>query len=925
MDWLRQIWFKLSGLWRGRAREAEMAEELDAHLDRLTAFNRAAGMSPAEARHQALRRFGNLTSIREHARDERRVRWLADAMQDLRYAARQLRRNPGFALTAILTLAIGIGANTALFGVVNELLLKPLPVPSPRELVLFNWLEGRQSMRKGMDGIRTIDEATGRSTSTSFSYPTFRRLQEANRTLTELFGFYRLQQLNVLVDGSADVASGQYVSGNYFRGLGVGAALGRTLTDEDDRSGAPPVATITHQHWTRRFDRDPSIVGKAILINKVPFTIVGVTPEGFAGTLDVAQSPDFTLPFAVEPRFGGERSNLSRPAFLWVNMIGRLRPGSSREQVIGDLTPTLRQAMLEEWQQALAAGTRAASPPSNDTSRTLDDASTLRVEPGGQGLMDSRRRYAQPLLLLMGCAVLVLLIACVNIASLLLSRGAARQKEIATRLALGAGGERLVRQLGTESLLIAVLGAAVGLVLARWAASGLAVWRPWGGSAVLEGGLDWRVFGFCGAMALCTGVLFGLVPAMRAARTELSQATRRTTGVASGPFARALVVAQVALALVLLVAAGLFAGTLRNLYAVDKGFNADHLLIFRVQPQLNGYAPTETAALYTRMIERLEAIPGVRGATLSRQPLLALSRRADGVTIEGVARTAGASAEINVVAANFFDTMEIPLLLGRRFDGRDRAEATRVAAVNERFAAAYLAGANPIGHRLWFGDAPSGTRIEIVGMTRDAKYTDLRSPNRPTVYIPFQQDIPEQVNVAVRTVGEPMVLEPAVRTAVRELDATLPLFDVRSQAEQVEHSIARETMFARFSTLLAVIAMILAAIGLYGTMAYSVAQRTQEIGLRMALGARRAAVVAMVVRQALVLVAVGVAVGVPLTLGAARLAGTVLDQTLFGLERHDPLVMSGAAAILALVAIVAAVVPARAAARVDPLLALRHE
>jgi len=921
MEWLRQVWFKLSGLWRGRAREAEMAEEMGAHLDRLTAANQAAGMSPAQARHQALRRFGNLTSIREHARDERRVRWLADAMQDLRYAARQLRRNPGFALTAILTLAIGIGPNTALFGVVNELLLKPLPVPSPRELVLFNWLDGRQSMRRGMSGTRTIDEATGRSTSTSFSYPTFRGLQEANRTLTELFGFYPLRQLNVVVDGSADISSGQYVSGNYFRGLGVGAALGRTLTDEDDRPGAPPVATITHQLWTRRFDRDPSIVGKAILINKVPFTIVGVTPEGFAGTLDVAQSPDFTVPFAVEPLLGGERSGLVRPAFLWVNMIGRLRPGVSREQAIANLTPAMRQAMLEEWQQALTTGTRATS---NDTSRTLDDASTLRAEPGGQGLMDSRRRYAQPLLVLMGCAVLVLLIACVNIASLLLSRGAARQKEIATRLALGAAGGRLVRQLGTESLLIAVLGAAVGLVLARWAASGLAVWRPWGGSAVLEGGLDWRVFGFCGAMALCTGVLFGLVPAMRAARTELSQATKRTTGVASAPLARALVVAQVALSLVLLVAAGLFAGTLRNLYAVDKGFNADHLLIFGVQPQLNGYAPTESAALYTRMIERLEAIPGVRGATLSRQPLLALSRRADGVTIEGVA-TVRASAEVNVVAANFFDTMEIPLLLGRRFDERDRAEATRVAVVNERFVATHLAGTNPIGHRLWFGAAASGTPIEIVGMTRDAKYTDLRSPTKPVVYLPFQQDIPEQVNVAVRTVGEAMVLAPAVRSAMRELDPTLPLFDVRSQAEQVERSIARETMFARFSTLLSVIAMILAAIGLYGTMAYTVVQRTAEIGLRMALGARRAAVVEMVVRQALVLAAIGVAIGVPLTLGAARLAGTVLDQMLFGLEWYNPLVMSGAAAILAMVAIVAALVPARAAARVDPLLALRHE
>jgi predicted permease len=376
---------------------------------------------------------------------------------------------------------------------------------------------------------------------------------------------------------------------------------------------------------------------------------------------------------------------------------------------------------------------------------------------------------------------------------------------------------------------------------------------------------------------------------------------------------------------VLLVAAGLFSGTRRNLYAVEKGFNADHVLIFRVQPQLNGYAPAESAALYTRMIERLEAIPGVRGATLSRHPLLGRSRRADGVTIEGVTRTAGSSAEINIVAANFFDTMEIPLLLGRRFDERDHADATKVAVVNERFAAAYLAGANPIGHRLWFGDGPNGTRIEIVGMTRDAKYTDLRAPHRPTVYIPFQQDVPAQVTVAVRAAGDAMVLAPAVRSAVREIDPMLPLFDVRSQAEQVEQSLARETTFVRFSTLLAAIAMLLAAVGLYGTMAHTVAKRTAEIGLRMALGARRVAVVDMVVRQALLLVAIGLAIGVPLTLGAARLAGTVLDQMLFGLERYDPLVMSAAAAILALVAIVAALVPARAAARVDPLIALRHE
>ena len=551
----------------------------------------------------------------------------------------------------------------------------------------------------------------------------------------------------------------------------------------------------------------------------------------------------------------------------------------------------------------------------------------LRAEAGGQGLMDSRRRYAQPLLVLMGCAALVLLIACVNIAGLLLSRGAARQKEIATRLALGAAGGRIVSQLGAESLLIAGLGAAVGLVLARWAASVLVVWRPWGGSAVLDGGLDWRVFGFCGAMTLCTGVLFGLTPAMRAARTKLNEATKRTTGMASSLLARAL---------------GRGAGRPLADAAGDGGPLRRHAQEFirrgqglQRRPLVD--LPRPAAA------ERLCANRECRTVRAHDRAPRGHSGRAgrDGVT-PSTPRTQSPRRQREYRrrrdncrrqrrgerrGGKLFDTMEIPLLLGRDFDERDRAGSTSVAVVNERFAATYLAGASPIGRRLWFGDAGSGNPIEIVGMTRDAKYTDLRSATKPTVYVPFQQDIPGQVNVAVRTAGEAMVLAPAVRSAVRELDATLPLFDVRSQAEQIGESIARETMFARFSTLLAVIAMVLAAVGLYGTMAYTVAQRTAEIGLRMALGARRADVIGMVVRQTLVVAAIGVAIGVPLTLGAGRLAGTVLDQMLFGLGRYDPVVMGGAAAILALVAIVASLdagarrgpgrSPSRASPRVD--------
>ena len=917
MGWFRRL---RSTLDRSVVTEA-FDEEARFHLEQRADEYVRLGMTPEEARRTALRRFGGIASAREATRDADTLPWLRDIGRDLRHAARQLRHNPGFAATAILTLAIGIGANTSLFSVVNELLLKPLPVPAPDELVLFNWLEGRRSMRFGMDGVRTTDEATGRSTSTSFSYSTFQRLKRANRTLTELFAFYPLQQINVVADGSAEVATGQYVSGNYFSGLGVHAVLGRTLTDHDDQPGAPPAATITDGYWSRRFNRDPHIVGNIVFINKTAVAVVGITPRGFAGTLEVTQSPDFTLPFAVEPLLEGERSALRRPAFLWVRMMGRLRPGISREQAAASLNPALQRAMLEEWHEARAAGEGHAT---DDAARTLDDASTLRAEPGNRGLMDSRRRYTQPLLLLAGCAALVLLTACVNIANLLLARGAARQRELATRLSLGASRWRLVRQLFTEGMLVALLGSLAGLLLARWGAGLLVTWQPWGGTVAIEHALDWRVFAFCAAMAMCTGVLFGLAPAIRATQTALAQAARRTTGAASGSLTRALVVGQVALSLVLLVAAGLFVGTLSNLRDVDKGFNADNLLLFRVQPQLNGYSPRDLAALYSRMMARIEAVPGVEAATVSRHALLGFSRRSDGVTIEGPGPSSDAGALVNVVAPSYFRTMGIPVLLGRTFDDRDRATAAKVAIVNERFATTLLGAGSPIGRRFRLGD-PDGEAIEIVGVTRDAKYTDLRSPTAPTVYIPLEQDVPGQASFAVRTAGDALTLAPAIRNAVREIDATLPLFGVTSQADQANESVAKERAFARFSALLGSIAVLLTAIGLYGTMAYSIAQRTAEIGLRMALGAQPAEVLRMVVRQAGAMAVAGIVLGIPLALGAARAAGSTLSQVLFGLQPYDPRVLGGAAAILVFVAAVAAFVPARRAAFVDPRVALQHE
>jgi predicted permease len=900
----------------------DLDDDIRDHIERETHDNIERGMSTEEARYAALRKFGNVIVTHEDTRAVWIPDWLDQIRQDVRFALRMIRRNPAFTAVVVLSLAIGIGANAAIFSIIDELLLKTLPVPAPEQLVLFNWLEGRKSMRTGMDGIRTTDAATGRSTSASFSYPTFLRLQEANRTLTELFAFYPLQQRSVVSGSTAEIASGQYVSGNYFQGLGIGAALGRVISPDDDRPGASPVATITDEYWRRRFDGDPRIVGQTVTVNRVAVIVIGVTPKGFAGTLNVTESPDFTLPFAVEPLMAVEGSDLQRPAFLWVRLMGRLKPGFTREQAAANLSASMQQSMLEEWQRAMAAQGPGSG---GDSTRTLDDASTLRAESGRQGLMDGRRRYTQPLFLLMACSALVLLTACLNVANLLLARGTARHKEMSMRLALGARRGRLVRQLFTESMLLAIAGSAAALPLALWGTDLLRIWRPWGsGPLVLDNALNWRLLGFCGGVATLAGTLFGLVPAFRSTRGEVLHVTQRGPASASAPLMRAFVSGQIAISLVLVVAAGLFVGTLRSLHAVDKGFNADKLLLFRVQPQLNGYTPPEISGFYSRLVDRIKLIPGVRSATLSRHPLLSFSHRSGRISIEGVRATPEMGAEVNVVAPNFFETMEMPLLLGRAFRESDSKDALRVAVVNERFASQYFAGGNPIGHRVWLG-APNGDPIEIVGMARDAKYTDLRTPIEPTVYVPYSQDVPGQANFAVRTIGDPLALIPAVRQAAREIDAQVPLFEVKSQIDQAEESLAKEALFARLSTLLGSIAVLLAAVGLFGTMSYVVVRRTGEIGIRMALGADRRTIMRMVLQDAFAVSVAGAALGIPAALIASRAWRNVLDEILYGLQPNDPTVTMSAAAILMVVALVAGWLPAQTASKVDPVIALQSE
>jgi predicted permease len=845
-------------------------------------------------------------------------------LQDLRYGARMLLRSKGFTAVAVLSLALGIGANTALFSLIDGVLLKMLPVKRPHDLVLFNWLSGPRGLSYGIDGITSRDPATGIATSTSFSYLTFERFRDQHDALSDVFAFAPIEQLNVNVDGQAEIAGGQLVTGGYYAGLGVEAILGRSITDLDDQANASPVAVITHRYWQRRFGLDPAAVGKTVNVNNVPFTIIGVTPPEFFGALQVGQSPDVTIPMAMEPQVRQGSRSLRQPWFWWVRIMGRLKPEVTAEQARASLEVSFQQSALEGW-NAVQARLQAQGQAASQTPR---DTPQLRVAPGGQGLTEARRAYSQPLMILMAVVGLVLLISCVNVANLLLARAASRQKEIAVRLAVGASRWRLVRQFLTESVLLASLGGALGLLLAFWGKDLLLALRPWGGEAlVLDLKLDLRVLGFTTAVCLITGIMFGLAPALKATRVDLTPALKDTsrslTGGSHSLLTRSLIIAQVAMSLLLLIGAGLFAGTLRNLQVVDLGFNRENLLLFRVDPMLSGYNRAQITNLYQQIIERIEAVPGVRSATLSRHPLLSGSARNGPVFVQGQPPRPDEENIVytNPVEASFFETMEMPILFGRSLSPRDDERAPKVAVINQTMARRYFGDENPVGRRFGFGSPETSGQIEVVGVARDAKYTDLRQETPPTFYTPYRQEPPGQVNFAVRTSGDAKAMIASIRQAVREVEQNLPLFDIKTQSEQADESLAGERLFATLSSFFGLLALLLASIGLYGVMSYNVARRTNEIGIRMALGANRIDVIRLVLRETLLLVFTGSIIG----MGAAFATTRLIESMLYGLTPNDPVIISLAVLLLLAVAALAGYLPARRASQVDPMVALRYE
>ena len=934
---IRVLLSRLIGLFRRKRFDHGMDEEFQSHLEMLAERFMGQGMSEEEARLAAKRQFGAVTQIKEELREHHSWALLECFWRDVRYAFRQMRKSTAFTTAAVMTLALGIGANTALFSLVNAVLLRSLPVKDPDRLVLleFQMHEARAPFL-GYDG--STRRTDGLLLGTSFPYATFERLEQRHDTLTDVFAVASIEQLNVVANGTAEIASGQYVSGGYYAGLGVQPWRGRVLADADDKPGAPPAAVITWRYWQRRFAGDPRIVGTTVTIKDVPFTIVGVTPPGFVGAGQIEDAADVTIPLATEALLEAPQPRLQEAAGWWLVIMGRMKSGVTREQVGVSFEP--------EFQQSISESIRLASVrwKSKPTTLTAQDYPRLLVSYGGQGEMDDRNRYRQPLTILMIVVGLVLLIACINVTNLLLARSAARQQEISMRLALGARRSRIISQLLTESLLLSLLAGALGCLLAYWGKDVLAAWSPWTTTASaandhlqLQKALDFRVLGFGAGASLLTGILFGLAPALRSSRV-IAGSVLNHRAVNSGDkslslVGRWLVVAQVAISLVLLMAAGMFIRTLRNLRDVNAGFDSYNLLLFRVNPQSNGRNAGQTEQLYDRMLERIGKVPGVSEVALSRHPLLARSQRANTIYIPGKP-SEGDTVQINIISPNFFETMRIPIVLGRSLTDRDNGSSLKVAVVNEAFAGKYFPDASPIGQRFALpqkgpgkGGAPAteDEYWEIIGVSGDAKYTDLRSEVHPTIYQSYLQEPTLQANFEVRYSGAEGAVVPAVRQAVHEVDGSLPIFDVRTQTEQAEVSVAQERMFANLSASMSSLALLLAAIGLYGTMSYAVVRRTREIGIRMALGAQREGVLAMVLRETLMLVVTGLAIGIPLVMASARVSRALLDPLLFGVKPNDPVAITAVAFMLLLVALAAGFLPAWRASKVDPVIALRHE
>jgi predicted permease len=909
----RAFLVRLCSLFFGRRTEQDFGDELASHLELHIADNLRAGMTPGEARRHALLKLGGVEQTKEQYRDRRGLPWLDQLGQDVRYGVRQLRKSPGFTIVAVLSLALGIGGNTAIFTLLDQVLLRLLPVENPRELVHLQWSGER------------VAPSIGKGT---VSYPLYRDIRDRNQVFTGVMCRFALS-LSVAYQGQTERVEGELVSGNYFEVLGVPAALGRTFTPNDDRiPGGHPLAVMSYDYWTERFGADPEILGKTILVNNYPLTVIGVSAKGFEG-LELGVRSAVRIPVAMTKEltgFFGDTWNLTNRRAAWLDLVARLRPGVTREQARASLAP-LFHAILES--EADVPGF-SAFPRSTEQQQAYTRQqflqSQLEVLPAAQGSSWIREHYRTPLRILMALVGVMLLMAAVNVANLLLARSAARERELAVRLAIGAGASRLVRQSITEAVMLAVLGGAAGLLLAVRLDRLIVALIPAGDAPLrLNTSPDPQILAFTLVVSLATALLFGLLPALRSSRVELSSAIRERAGSSftSPRMRRALIAGQVFLSTILLLAAGLFLRSLMNLKSIDPGFHAAQVDAFSISPELNGYRKQRSIAYYRQVLERLRATAGVESAALATVRVVNGEWWGEPVIIDGYTAAPGenTAAAFNMVSTGYFETLGIPLLEGRYFRSSD-AGAPGVAIVNEAFVRRFFGGRSAIGHRLRLFESGPMARPEIVGVVRDTRYETMRDAPPPQVYLDFDQhDDPIASTVYVKTRSDPRGIFGALRAAVHSVDPNVPITGMRTLDEQIDRNLAIEQLVARLAAAFGLTAAILVTAGLYGLMAFTVARRTREIGIRMALGARRRAVTWMVLREVLALVGAGALLALPVGWGLTR----YVQSQLYGVAPSDTMIGGVLLIALASIASIAAFVPSRHAWKVDPMAALRHE
>jgi predicted permease len=924
---LQREFSKLGALFRRRKPVDDLEEEIRSHLEMEEQENLESGMPPEEAHYAAMRRFGNLTLAQERSREMWGWNSIETLWQDVRYGLRTLLKNPAFTAVAVITLALGIGANAAIFNVLDAVLLRALPVKAPDQLVVLTDPDAHGRWYGAEGGNRSL-----------LGFSEFEHLRDHNDVFSGIFAAdSEAPKLEVSINSSSsglpeepETARAQLVSGDYFSMLGVRAAVGRTFTREVDRArGASPLAVISYSFWKERFNLDPAILGKAIRIHQTTFEVIGVAPPGFFGTT-VGEAPDVWVPLTMQDAVYPGRDLLAPIQALgnnyaWLQVMARLKPGEKREQAKAAINVAFKGFLID------TLGSRGTE---KERRGYLDQQ--INLQPGSRGSSSVHETFANPLKVLMGIVGFVLLIACANVANLLLARGAARQKEFAVRLAVGAGRMRLARQILLENLLLAILGAAMGAVLAHWVDAlllGKVAGTSLGPESIqLNLGTDARTLGFTAVVAIFTTVLFGVIPALRASSLDaspvLKSASVAGTGGTSHHFlsaGRFLVVAQVAISMMLLVAAGLFLHSLARLGEVNLGYNRNSLLLFRLDTAPAGYRGAATIRLEQDLLARFSAIPGVRAATLSSNGLFQGSDSQDPIAVEGYTSKSGDEihSRMDHVGPSYFSAVGIPLLRGREIGKQDSVAGPRAAVINLAFARKFFPNSDPLGKHVRDTFPGNPGDMEIVGVVMDAKYHSLREETRPRIFAPMFNPLWEHTAVSyeIRTAGDAESISTALRKAVLETNPALPQIEIETMSGLVDRSLGTDRLIAMLSSCFGALALLLASIGLYGVMSYAVARRTNEIGIRMALGARRSNVLGLVLGQASKLTLLGVAIGIVGALGLTRF----MSSLLYGVKPTDPLTFLIVSVLLSAVALLASFIPARRASNVDPMLSLRHE